>query len=198
MFFEVLANKPVCQEMLRTILEDEELIVQDVITQNSEKNLYGRSVRLDALCTLGNGEKCNIEIQRSDNDDHLRRVRYNASSITLRNSQIGTKFDKIPEVYVVFISEFDVFKMGKTVEDVEFPELSARMHELKEEEGGITVMSDVMEKYEKIAAEEATQKTTQKAIRNMIKFGVSKEKILSEYTEEEYNKAMEAENVLMV
>ena len=34
-FFEVLANKPVCQEMLRTILEDEELIVQDVITQNS-------------------------------------------------------------------------------------------------------------------------------------------------------------------
>ncbi len=66
MFFEVLANKPVCQEMLRTILEDEELIVQDVITQNSEKNLYGRSVRLDALCTLGNGEKCNIEIQRSD------------------------------------------------------------------------------------------------------------------------------------
>lgn len=119
MFFEVLANKPVCQEMLRTILEDEELIVQDVITQNSEKNLYGRSVRLDALCTLGNGEKCNIEIQRSDNDDHLRRVRYNASSITLRNSQIGTKFDKIPEVYVVFISEFDVFKMGKTVYHVD-------------------------------------------------------------------------------
>lgn len=122
MFFEVLANKPVCQEMLRTILEDEELIVQDVITQNSEKNLYGRSVRLDALCTLGNGEKCNIEIQRSDNDDHLRRVRYNASSITLRNSQIGTKFDKIPEVYVVFISEFDVFKMGKTVYHVNFEE----------------------------------------------------------------------------
>ena len=95
--------------MLRTILEDEELIVKDVITQNSEKNLYGRSVRLDALCTLGNGEKCNIEIQRSDNDDHLRRVRYNASSITLRDSQSGTKFNKIPEVYVVFISEFDVF-----------------------------------------------------------------------------------------
>ena len=68
--------------MLRTILEEDELVVQDVITQNSEKNLYGRSVRLDALCTLGNGEKCNIEIQRSDNDDHLRRVRYNASSIT--------------------------------------------------------------------------------------------------------------------
>ena len=222
--------------MLRTILEDEELIVKDVITQNSEKNLYGRSVRLDALCTLGNGEKCNIEIQRSDNDDHLRRVRYNASSITLRDSQSGTKFNKIPEVYVVFISEFDVFKMGKTVyhvdnvvretkeivqdglhrifvnteindgtktsrlmshftektvEDVEFPELSARMHELKEEEGGITVMSGVMEKYEKIAAEEATQE----AIRNMLELGLTKEQILTKYSEEEFNKAVEAENV---
>ena len=35
--------------MLRTILEEDELVVQDVITQNSEKNLYGRSVRLIVL-----------------------------------------------------------------------------------------------------------------------------------------------------
>lgn len=155
------------------------------------------------------------------------------------DSQSGTKFNKIPEVYVVFISEFDVFKMGKTVyhvdnvvretkeivqdglhrifvnteindgtktsrlmshftektvEDVEFPELSARMHELKEEEGGITVMSGVMEKYEKIAAEEATQE----AIRNMLELGLTKEQILTKYSEEEFNKAVEAENVLMI
>lgn len=54
-FFEVLAqNLEVCQEMLRVILEDDELIVNSVIKQSSERNLYGRSVRLDALCTLGN------------------------------------------------------------------------------------------------------------------------------------------------
>lgn len=79
-FFEVLADDiPFCQEILRTILEDDKLIVNDVIVQSSERNLYGRSVRLDALCTLGNGEKCNIEVQRSNNDDHLKRVRFNAS-----------------------------------------------------------------------------------------------------------------------
>ena len=38
------------QEMLRIILEDEKLIVKDVIVQSSKRNLYGRSVRLDALC----------------------------------------------------------------------------------------------------------------------------------------------------
>ena len=57
-FFEVLADDiGVCQEMLRIILEDEKLIVKDVIVQSSERNLYGRSVRLDALCILGNRKK---------------------------------------------------------------------------------------------------------------------------------------------
>ena len=78
-FFELLASqKAVCQEMLRTILEDDRLVVEDVIPQNSERNIYGRSVRLDALCILGDGSRVNIEVQRSDNDDHLKRARFNA------------------------------------------------------------------------------------------------------------------------
>ena len=86
-FFEVLAkNTAVCQEILRVILEDDALIVIQVITQSSERNLYGRSVRLDALCTLGNGTQCNIEVQRSNNDDHIKRARFNASSINLKES----------------------------------------------------------------------------------------------------------------
>lgn len=68
-FFEKLAqNKAVCQEILRVLLEDRKLIVHSVITQSSKNNLYGRSVRLDALCTLGNGTKCNIEVQRANDD----------------------------------------------------------------------------------------------------------------------------------
>ena len=91
-FFEVFAKDiPACQEILRTILVDENLTVQDVIVQSSERNLYGRSVRLDALCILGSGIRCNIEVQRSDNDDHLKRARFNASSITVRESQTGDR-----------------------------------------------------------------------------------------------------------
>lgn len=119
-FFEVLAKDiPFDQEMLRLILDDEELIVEDVIVQSDERNLYGRSVRLDALCILGNGARCNVEVQRSDNDNHVKRVRYNASMITVKESDTGTDYSRIPEVYVVYISEFDIFEKNKTVYHIE-------------------------------------------------------------------------------
>ena len=119
-FFEALAqNKEVCQEILRVIMEDKELIVESVITQCSENNLYGRSVRLDALCTLCNGTKCNIEVQRADNDDHLKRVRFNTSSITVKESNPGEHFKDILELYMVYISEFDFLKGGKTIYHVD-------------------------------------------------------------------------------
>ena len=95
------------------------LTVSDVTVQSSERNLYGRSVRLDALCTLGNGTLCNIEVQRSNNDDHLRRARYNASVITAKETDIGTRFGNIPEVYVIYISEFDFLKGGRTIYHIE-------------------------------------------------------------------------------
>ena len=119
-FFEVLASyKAVCQEMLRTILEDKELIVEDVIVQSSERNIYGRSVRLDALCTLGTGKKVNIEVQRSDNDNHFKRVRFNESVITAKESNTGDEFEDIIDLYVVYISEFDFIKGGKTTYHVD-------------------------------------------------------------------------------
>lgn len=119
-FFEVLVrNKAVCQEILRVILEDNKLSVENVITQSSEKNIYGRSVRLDALCTLGDGTKCNIEVQRSNNDNHLKRARFNAASITVKESNTGDTFDDVIELYIVYISEFDFLKGGKTIYHVD-------------------------------------------------------------------------------
>ena len=119
-FFEVLADDiGVCEEMLQIILSEEKLIVKDVIVQSSKRNLYGRSVRLDALCTLGNGKKTNIEVQRSDNDDHLKRVRFNASSITVRESQKGEDFKEIADVIVVYISQFDIFHGNRVLYHVD-------------------------------------------------------------------------------
>ena len=115
-FFQVLADDVgVCQEMLRVILQDEKLIVNSVKVQPEEHNLVGRSVRLDTLCVLGDGTLCNIEIQRADNDDHLRRMRYHASCITASETEPRTDFKQVPNVIVVYISEFDFLQGGRTI-----------------------------------------------------------------------------------
>lgn len=119
-FFEVLAEDPsVMEEMLRVILTDPELIVISVTPQRDVANLMGRAVRLDAWCHLGDGSECNVEVQRSDNDDHLRRARYNASGITWTKANKNEKFEEIPDVCIVYISQFDFLKGGRTTYHVD-------------------------------------------------------------------------------
>ena len=115
MFKKLAESKAVCQEILRVILDDKKLIVEEVISEDSIANIFGRAVRLDALCTLGNGALCNIEIQKENVNDDVKRVRYNASSIVSRFSEKGQKFSEIPDVIVVYISEYDVFRLGRTI-----------------------------------------------------------------------------------
>lgn len=236
-FFEVLANDiDFCQEMLQILLVDDELTVEDVIVQSSERNIYGRSVRLDVLCFLKNRGKCNVEVQRSDSDDHLRRVRFNASSITVRDSDTSQKFKELEDVIVIYISQFDIFKgnrviyhvdnviretgeaiadglervfvntqvkdgttiseyldcfLRKEVNNPKFPQLTKRMNYLKHQKGGLQAVCEVMERYEKKAAEEANTKANIKAIKKMInEYNATKESILEDYTEAEYYMAL--------
>ena len=67
---------------------------------------------MDAKCVTGDGRHINIEVQKADNDDHLRRVRYNGSVLTTNITETGTKFEFVPDVCVIFISAFDMFKSG--------------------------------------------------------------------------------------
>ena len=103
-----------CEEVISTVLK-KKVTVKKVVPQNSIKNLQGRSVVLDALCEMENGEKCNVEIQKSDNDDHQKRVRYNTSCITANITDPGTDFKNVPNVIGIYISKFDMFKSKKTV-----------------------------------------------------------------------------------
>ena len=108
-FFEVLAEDPlVCQEILRTILGDDKLIVNDVIVQSSERNLYGRSVRLDILAVDRQNQVYNIEIQRDDKGAGVKRARYNSSLIDANVTEPGEQYQNLNETYVVFITENDV------------------------------------------------------------------------------------------
>ena len=58
-------------------------------------------------------------MQRSDNDDHQRRVRYNAACLTTNSTDTGTKFREIPDVIIIYISSFDPFSAGHTTYHVD-------------------------------------------------------------------------------
>ena len=105
-------NIPCMEVVLRAVMGNDRLRVTEVITQQSVPNLYGRAVRFDALAT--DGETIyDVEIQRSDEGANPRRARFNSSMIDSREVSKGTLFPDLPETYVIFITEHDVWKRGK-------------------------------------------------------------------------------------
>lgn len=119
MFRTMAEDKDFCEEILRVILSDPGLSVLESTPQYAGTNPQGRTVILDAKCVLGDGRKVNIEVQKSDDTDHQRRVRYNGAILTTNLTDPGEKFENIPDVCVVFISRFDIFNGNRSLYHVE-------------------------------------------------------------------------------
>ena len=61
----------------------------------------------------------NIEVQTADSDNHQRRVRYNGAILTTNITDPGIRFEKVPDVCVVFISKFDIFSGNRPLYHVD-------------------------------------------------------------------------------
>lgn len=119
-FFPVLGQDPgVMEEILRVILNDNTLTVEKVIAEYTLSNLPGRGVRLDSFCETGDGHRINVEVQKADDDDHIRRCRYNAAGMTWKEAEKGIRFRDLPDVCVVYITEHDFLHGGRTVYHVD-------------------------------------------------------------------------------
>ena len=119
-FFPVLGQDPgVMEEILRVILNDNTLTVEKVIAEYTLPNLPGRGVRLDSFCETGDGHRINVEVQKADDDDHIRRCRYNAAGMTWKEAEKGIRFRDLPDVCVVYITEHDFLHGGRTVYHVD-------------------------------------------------------------------------------
>lgn len=101
------------QLVLRIVLEIPDLEVTEVRTQVFVENLLNRSVRLDVVARDGENRVINVEIQRQDRGVGRKRARYNSSMMDANLLKKGEDFDQLPEVYVVFITEHDVFGKGR-------------------------------------------------------------------------------------
>ncbi len=117
LFRLIAERKGVCQEILRTLLDDDELEVVSVTAQASISSLE-RGVTLDALCKLSNGTLCNIEMQKTDNEDDIKRVRFHAAMITANKTNKRTRFADIPSVKILYITEYDALENNQTITHV--------------------------------------------------------------------------------
>ena len=114
-FHKIAEDHEVCEEILRIILEMPHLKVVQCQAQRFLRNNGAHSVVLDALCELEDGSAANIEVQKADDDNHQKRMRFNQSNIDTLFTEKGIKYKALPDVYMVFISKFDLFGKGRTI-----------------------------------------------------------------------------------
>ncbi|WP_251209557.1 Rpn family recombination-promoting nuclease/putative transposase [Acetatifactor aquisgranensis] len=114
-FHKIAEDKAVCEEILRIILQKPKLKVLDAQAQRFLRNISAHSVILDLLCEDEDGSRINVEMQKADDDDHVKRVRFSSSNIDTTFTEKGLDYKDFPDIYVIFISKFDMFQEGKTI-----------------------------------------------------------------------------------
>lgn len=105
---------PETEEVLRIILDNDNLKVTKVETQRYIQGL-GHSLRLDVHATDEMGGQHDIEIQKAAAGARTLRARYHSSMMDSASLGKNEAFDKLPETYVIFITETDVLGGGRQI-----------------------------------------------------------------------------------
>ena len=110
-----LNDKGACQHVLRILTGITDLVVKEIRSQYRISKVVSRDAILDILAEDGSGRLYNLEIQRSDTVDHARRTRFYGAMIDSEYLEKGCSYDKLPEVYIIYVSERDLWKLGYTL-----------------------------------------------------------------------------------
>ena len=117
MFRLVAKRREACQEILRTLLDRPSLTVLRVTPQCVVTSLH-REIVLDVLCLLEDGTHTNIEMQKGSGNDDIKRNRFYAASTTAAYTPKGTDFSNIPQVTILYITEYDALHNGQMITHV--------------------------------------------------------------------------------
>jgi len=101
--------------LLHILLGRDDIKVDRVTTQKMLKNLNGRSSILDIQATDSEKKEYDVEIQRADKGTGAKRARHNSSLLDAHILKAGEDTERLPETYVIFITENDVLGGGQAV-----------------------------------------------------------------------------------
>ena len=119
-FREIAKSKEAVEEILRTILNDDNLKVIKTIEQKNLSEAIYHGVILDCECILSTNEIVNIEVQVAFNDNPVYRMRYNQSALTISHSPKSKsfKYNDISKIISVMICDFDLFKLDEPIYEI--------------------------------------------------------------------------------
>ncbi len=213
-----------CQYVLRILTGQKNLIIEKVRTQYQISSIISHDVKLDVLAEDENQTLYQLEIQRKNTIDHTKRIRLYSSMIDSNFLHKGADYADLPEVYIIYISESDIWKGKCTIypiikefknsrepytdglhllfintsindgsetaqlmqyfkntnpDDMRFGALSARIHYLKKEEGGLQEMCEISEIIYEEGRQEGKQETQYETALALDQHGMSIEEIAS-------------------
>ena len=113
-FQKVMQDPEICEEILRILLQMPHLKVLNNQIERNIPNLANKAVTLDLYCEDAHGNIFNVEVQKSNDTDHQKRVRYNMACMDTLSIDKGMEYHELPDLYVIFISAFDMFKLEQT------------------------------------------------------------------------------------
>ncbi len=108
----VLEDKAACEYLLSALLNRPIKVIENK-TQYSLRNLENHSIILDALVEDEEHNVFDVEIQTEDEKNCERRMRYYSAAIDWSYLEKGKKYTELPELYMIFLSDFDPFDENK-------------------------------------------------------------------------------------
>lgn len=111
-FSAVMKDKAAAEYVLRLCTGIPTLKLVSSNIQQSLRNMFGKSSVLDFIAQDSTGALINIEVQNSDDDEYFgpKRARYYQSMIDASFVPKGITYNKLPEVYIIFITPFNPLK----------------------------------------------------------------------------------------
>ena len=115
----IFKDEGACRHLVRELMQNPTLRLIAVRTQDDIPQLISKSPRLDIVAEDAEGTLYEIEVQRLEEPAPARRVRFYTSVMDSELLRKGVGYDKLPEVYLFYISEKDIWCNGHTVYHVQ-------------------------------------------------------------------------------
>lgn len=112
-FFSVIMEHNDAAEYLLTQLLGKPVKIIENKTQYSIRNAESHSIVLDALIEDEEHNIYDVEVQVGDRKNHERRIRYYQTAIDWSYLEKGKDYTELPELYMIFISDFDPFDLKR-------------------------------------------------------------------------------------